>query len=67
MIISVIALVLLGVGVATHRQQHPRIDVIEACEQLNTFMHDGKRYYCAPWVEEPTAPTPRNTDQETSA
>jgi hypothetical protein len=45
-----------------------RIDIHRDCEVLNTFMtSDGRRFYCAPWVEEPAPPTPRNDDQETSA
>jgi hypothetical protein len=52
-------LILLGIAVAitvalavvTHRPQDKHLDVIEACEQLHSFMHDGKRYYCAPWIE----------------
>lgn len=45
-----------------------RIDIHRDCEVLNTFMtSDGRRFYCAPWVEEPTTPTPRTTDQETQA
>ncbi len=45
-----------------------RIDIHRDCEVLNTFMtSDGRRFYCAPWVEEPATPTPRTTDLETQA
>lgn len=49
--LAVFAVIAAGLAVATHRPQDKRLDVIEACEQLNSFMHDGKRYYCAPWIE----------------
>lgn len=29
------------------------IDVHEACEVTNVFVHEGKKYYCAPWIEQP--------------
>ncbi len=49
------------------RLQHV-IDIHRDCEVLNTFMtSDGRRFYCAPWVEEPATPTPLTTDQETQA
>lgn len=49
--LAVFAVIVAGLAVATHRPQDKRLDVIEACEQLNSFMHDGKWYYRAPWIE----------------
>lgn len=37
---------------------YKKLDVQEACEHLHTFMHEGKRYYCAPWVRLPNAELP---------
>ena len=28
-----------------------RINVEETCEQLHAFVHNGRKYYCAPWIE----------------
>lgn len=55
-----VALLVVGFAVTANINPKARIDVEEACEQLNTFMHEGKRYYCAPWVEytKPAAPAP---------
>lgn len=39
------------------------IDVIEACEELHTFMYEGKRYYCAPWVRLPNAELPESPER----
>lgn len=52
--------VVTAFGLAATAEPKARINVEEACEQLNTFMHEGKRYYCAPWVEytNPAAPAP---------
>lgn len=30
------------------------IDVKETCEQLHAFVHNGRKYYCAPWIEADT-------------
>lgn len=66
--LGIFAVILAGLAVATHRPQDKRLDVIEACEQLNSFMHDGKRYYCAPWIEmAPEAEQPQAREESTHA
>jgi len=45
------------------RSRQKTIDVIEACEELHTFMHNGQRYYCAPWVRLPDAELPESPER----
>jgi hypothetical protein len=60
-----VLLLISSLSTATYK----RIDVVETCEQPHTFMHDGKRYYCAPWVplEDEEAPATPRTEGDVHA
>lgn len=52
-----VVIVALATAAKVQREQNARertIDVKETCEQLHAFVHNGRKYYCAPWIEEDT-------------
>lgn len=61
-----VALLVAGFIFAANIKPKARINVEESCEQLNSFMHEGKRYYCAPWVEYTTPAEPAPATEELS-
>lgn len=49
-----------------YHERHRTIDVEETCEQLHAFVHNGRKYYCAPWIEADDTHESAPTAQETT-
>ena len=52
-IVIVLAAVLLPRAIE-YDNKFQNINVEETCEQLRAFVHNGRKYYCAPWIEADT-------------
>lgn len=58
--IAICVALFIAVVIAAHHnereyhERHRTIDVKETCEQLHAFVHNGRKYYCAPWIEADT-------------
>lgn len=47
-----------------YRDRHRTINVEETCEEVHAFVHNGRKYYCAPWIypdTEESAPAAQET------
>lgn len=49
-IVCVLGAMLLPAAIK-HDNKFKNINVEETCEQLHSFVHNGRKYYCAPWIE----------------
>lgn len=70
--IAICVALFIAIVIAAHRsdreyrERQRTIDVKETCEQLHAFVHNGRKYYCAPWIEADDANESAPAAQETT-